>query len=63
MSERVVIYRWAETRAHLELELASVHKRMENAESDRELWELKGAAKQLRKMMTLPETLTFLKGE
>lgn len=61
MSERIVVYHWAEVRGHLELELASVHKRMENAESDRALWELKGEAKCLRKLLVLPDTLTHLK--
>jgi len=60
MSERVVIYRWTEVRGHLELELASVHKKMENADGS-EMLKLAGEARALRKLLNLPETLTALK--
>lgn len=62
MSEHVVVYRWPDVLGHLELELAGIHKRMENADSDRELWELKGEARCLRKLINLPDTLTVLRG-
>lgn len=60
MSERVVVYRWVEVRGHLELELASIHKKMENADGP-EMHRLQGEARALRKLLNLPETLTALK--
>ena len=43
--DRVVVARWPEIERHLLEQLALTHTAMERAESDRELWELKGAAK------------------
>lgn len=61
MSDRVVIFRWPDVKGHLELELANLHKKMEMAETDRELWDLRGQCKALRKLLNLPDTLSFLR--
>lgn len=60
MADRVVVYRWDQVRLHLESRLSQLHRQIEAADSDMDLWRLQGRAKELRELLNLPETLTVL---
>lgn len=60
MSDRIRIYRWLEVKGHLELDLSNVHRKMEACTDHDELLRLQGEARVLRRLLNLPETLSFL---
>ena len=62
MASVVHIIRWPDILAHLEAELASTLQRLEAAEGI-EMHRLQGEARRIRKMLVLPDTLSFLKEE
>lgn len=62
MASVVHIVRWPDILKHLETELASVRARLDTAEGV-EVHRLQGEARSLRKLLVLPDTLSFLKEE
>jgi hypothetical protein len=63
MANTVHVVHWREIRAHIEGELAAVASRLEGTDDRDQMLRLQGEARGLRKLLVLPDTLSFLKEE